>query len=500
MDRRSLSERSVGSSLFGSSWAFANVWRRRLGTSVGPTLAMTRGNMGTLVSKRDTRRSAPPPPPASKSGSALRGPVAIRPELIGRPHSQRPGPPSSAPPPSSRPVGADTVGSPSPRRFGLPTKRGIARAALIATALTVVVVAFWPVRAEVVAVSVGPAAEIVYATGTVEKENRIQLKVKPGGTVTEIVAHEGQVVRQGDVLARLENPKVTSEAKTARLQLEIARRRNRNVSAGPSRASSLELQNAQRDFDNTRRLVASGTLAQKTLHDAELRLAHVRAGYNAVSGTERKESSNDAVEQLEGVATAAARAEADLQIKAPFDGIVLQNLLRVGDLVAPGEPAIGFARNTEPVASVFVDEVSVGRIQARTGDTPGSLAIVTVLALDRRTFQGEVIEIASEAERTLRTFRVKVRLLEVAPELRSGMSVEANIVSRKHDGALLVPTEGLDHDTVWVLDGLRARKVAVRIGIRDLELSEIEAGLGIDARVIVRPETQLRDGMFVWAR
>ena len=461
--------------------------------------------MGTLVSKRDSRRSTPPPPVSPRAPRA--GSVAIRPELMRRPEPAgriAPShPPPSAPPSSAAPApsSASVSAVQTPRsRFALPSRRLLSRAALALTALTAVAVAFWPVRADVVPVTIGPAAEIVYATGTVEKENRIQLKVKPGGTVTEIVAHEGQVVHQGDVLARLDNPKVVSDAKTARLQLEIARRRNRNVSAGPSRASSLELQNAQRDFDNTRRLVASGTLAQKTLQDAELRLAHVRAGYNAASGSERKESSNDTVEQLEGVATAAARAEADLQIKAPFDGIVLQNLLKVGDLVAPGEPAIGFARDTEPVATVFVDEVSVGRIRARSGDAPGSVAMITVLALDRRTFPGEVVEVASEAERTLRTFRVKVRFTERAPELRSGMSVEANLVAKRHDGALLVPTEGLDRDTLWVVEGFRARKLAVKVGIRDLALSEIESGLGIDARVLVRPEGQLRDGMLVWPR
>lgn len=383
----------------------------------------------------------------------------------------------------------------------MPSKKALSRYALILASMSAALIFFWPARAHVTAATTGPAAEIVYATGTVEKENRIQIKVKPGGTVTHVLAQEGQVVTQGQVLARLDNPKVTSDAKTARLQLETAKRRNKNVSAGPSHASSLEMQNAQRDYDNTKRLVASGTLAPKTLHDAELRLAHVRAGYNAASGSERKESSEDTVEQLEGVAKAAAQAESDLEIKAPFDGIVLQNLLKVGDFVAPGEPAVGFARNTEPIASVFVDEASVGRIVARSGDKPGSMGTVTVLALDRRTFQGEVIEVASEAERTLRTFRVKVRFMEAnTPELRSGMSVEANLVSKKHDAALLIPTEAIEHDSVWVVEGLRARKKNVKVGIRDLELTEIEAGLHPGSQIITRPEAALHDGMLVWAR
>lgn len=514
------------------------MWRNSIAERVGPALARRRRKMGTLVSKRNTSRSVPPPPgnptrspsrppsgesvamgssrarssrverapsgerrssvrPPSSSSQETRSPsrVSVRPPSIpprgDSLHELQSLPPSSA---------APKVPPPEPKRFSLPSKKALSRYALVLASLSAALIFFWPARARVVAASTGPAAEIVYATGTVEKENRIQIKVKPGGTVTHVYAQEGQVVSAGQVLARLENAKVSSDAKSARLQLEIAKRRNKNVGAGPSRASSLEMEKAQRDYENTKRLVASGTLAPNTLRDAELRLARVRAGYNAASGSERKESSADTVEQLEGVAKAAAQLESDLEIKAPFDGIVLQNLLKVGDFVAPGEPAIGFARNSEPIASVFVEEASVGRIVARQEDRPGSIGTVTVLALDRRTFQGEVIEIASEAERALRTFRVKVRFLENSPELRSGMSVEANLISKKHEGAVLVPTEALEQNTLWVLEGFRARQKSVKIGIRDYKLTEIESGIAPGAQIITRPEAALHDGMLIWPR
>lgn len=409
--------------------------------------------------------------------------MAIRTDQLLRVDSQRP-------PPALH-------GAPQ-QRWQPPSKRALSRLALIATSLTAVLVWFWPARAQVVEVVTGPAAEIVYATGTIEKENRIQLKVKSGGTVAQVVATDGQVVKKGQVLARLDNQKVVADWNSARLAVDIARRKGNRVSAVPSRVSSLELQNAQRDYDNTRRLVASGTMAPNALHEAELRLAAVKA--RSGGGRDMKQSSDDSIAQLEGVLKAAAEAKDDLEMKAPFDGIVLQNLLKVGDLVGPGEPAIGFARDSEPIAAVFVDEASVGRVQPRIGDRAGSTTHVTVLALDRRTFQGEVIEVASEADRTLRTFRVKIRLLDNPPELRSGMSVESNIVSRQHENALLVPTEAIQDDAVWVVEDRRARRKAVQVGIRDLELTEIEAGLEPGARIVVRPESQLHDGMLVWAR
>lgn len=477
--------------------------------------------MGTLVSKRDTKRSVPPPPVGS-AGSLSRPPpprpsypppaatysppaaAAFTPPaqaLRSRPPSlaprAEPSPESQPPPPPSAPVAAKK--SPWQR---LPSKRSVSRVALILASLSALLIWFWPVRSHVVTTTTGPAAEIVYATGTIEKENRIQVRVKPGGTVTHVYVQDGQVVKAGQPLAKIDNPAIVASAKTARNNLETAQRRNKHTGSGASSTAQLQMQNAEREFQDTKRLVESGTLGAGALRKAEVAIAQARANFKAANGSEGKDTLNGEVSSLEGIANAANAAEADLELKAPFDGIVLQSLLKVGDTVGGGEPAFGFARNSEPVASVSVDESSVGRIHPRSGDKPGSQALVTVLALDRRTFTGEVLEVASEAERALRTFRVKVRLDENVAELRSGMSVEANLIAKKHENALLVPSLALDTETssLWVVEGYRARKKAVRIGIRDLVLTEIEAGLEPGARIVVQPESQLHDGMFVWAR
>jgi len=92
-----------------------------------------------------------------------------------------------------------------------------------------------------------------------------------------------------------------------------------------------------------------------------------------------------------------------------------------------------------------------------------------------------------------KTYRVKMALPDDTP-LKPGMSVEANIVTREKPNALLVPADALRDNAVFVLDGSRARKREVTVGIRGTRTVEVLSGLNEGERVASPAATDLTDG------
>ena len=80
------------------------------------------------------------------------------------------------------------------------------------------------------------------------------------------------------------------------------------------------------------------------------------------------------------------------------------------------------------------------------------------------------------------------------------MTAETNIVIAQRDGALLVPTGAVIDDAVWIVSGDRARRRAVRVGVRGPERVEILAGLADEDRIIASPPATLREGAKVGIR
>ncbi len=349
----------------------------------------------------------------------------------------------------------------------------------------------------------GPAADIVYATGSIELDNRIHLRARTAGTVKDLLVREGETVRAGAVLARLESPRVTAKATKTQSLVATAKSKVRRAGAGGSNTAAVraEIAQAQAELASTRKLVEFGTLAPIEAERARLRLDVLNARLTSSLSSKGAASADarEAETQAEADSRAAEAEVADLEIRAPFDALVLESSAHVGDVIEGGYSAFTIARAGAYVVTLTVDEVAMGRVQARSGQTAGSPANVTVYALDRRVLTGEVIEVSPEVDRGNRTFRAKVRIEGDTRDLRSGMTAEANIVVRQHQ-ATLVPSESVENNAVWVVTepssvlGAKVVRRAVAVGIRDLLQTEIATGLRPGEQVVVSATSSLREG------
>jgi multidrug efflux pump subunit AcrA (membrane-fusion protein) len=402
-------------------------------------------------------------------------------------------------------------------RFDVPTSPGIARrgerkrrrtgvlvAAAASVAIVALVVALWPPRVKVAGATRGRAVDAVFATGTVEAVSRVSVRAKTPGTIVEIAVKDGAFVRKGDLLARIDNPALANDLVRGEAELSAANAMADTDSpqVGTIRAQGAailaELAAAKKDLARVESLVASGALSPAEADHARARVAQLSASAASNAAHQREtriEAKKNATRQAAEVRTLTTRA-ADTEVRAPFDGVVLSKSVEVGEVVALNQPLFRVGDTSKFVIEAAVDESDVARIRDGRSRDPASAAAVRLSAFPGRLFDGHVVEIVPDADRVRKTFTVKIELNAPPSELRSGMSVETNIVCEAHDG-LLIPTTAETHGDVWVVSNGRVRRRHVTPGVRDLTRVEVKDGLSPGELVVVTAPNDLRDGMWV---
>lgn len=288
----------------------------------------------------------------------------------------------------------------------------------------------------------GPAVEAVYATATVEPVRWAKVSPRVAGRIVAVLAAEGERVARGTVLARLDDQQ-------ARANLEQLAARERFLRNEVARLAPLAREQyvSQQDYE---RAVSEHRQAQAAL-------------------------------------AAARQPLADLILRSPLDGVVLQRDGEVGE-VADTKDVLFWVGQERPLrVTAEVDEEDVPLVR------PGQRALIKADAFAERSLAGRVQEITPRGDPVNKSYRVRIALPDDTP-LRIGMTTEVNIIVREQRDALLVPSSAVADRHVWVVRDGKARRVPVRTGVVGDSRTEIQAGLRGDETVIVHPPSALRDG------
>ncbi len=291
----------------------------------------------------------------------------------------------------------------------------------------------------------GMAVDSVYATGTVEPVTWAQVSSVVPGRLAEVKVHDGDTVREGDMLARLDDREARAnlrqlEAREKYWQEELARQRSLETRGVASRAS---YERTQSEF------------------------------------LQAKEATAAAQQRLE-----------DLVLRAPIGGAVLRQDGEIGEVVDKKQTLFSIGQPRPLRITADVDEEDIVRL------APGQKVLVKADAFPGRPLTGTVTVITFKGDPINKTFRVRVSLPDDTP-LLVGMTVEINVIARETAEALLVPAEAIRSGHVFVVVDGRAKRVPVKIGARGTAKIEIVEGLSSDARVIVAAPADLADGAAV---
>ena len=355
-----------------------------------------------------------------------------------------------------------------------------------------------PTEVQVAAVTeraAGTQAAVLNASGYVTARRRATVSSKITGKVVEVNVEEGMAVKEGQVLARLDDSNARAAFRLAEAQAEAARRA---VSENEVRLAEAR-QTLGRRKQLLRDSVASQAEVDQTQAEVDSLEARLTAARQQVSVAERQID----VQKTDLDSTV---------IRAPFGGVVISKDAQPGEMVSPVSAGGGFTRTgigtivdmRSLEIEVDVNEAYINRV------APGQEVSAVLDAYRDWTIPARVITMVPTADRQKATVLVRIAFKELDPRILPDMGVKVTFLREDNDTgadapagvpAALVPKGAVrtenDQAFVFVVKGNVAERRAVKVGGADGERVEVVAGLRSGEQVVVPVPATLKDGMLV---
>jgi HlyD family secretion protein len=356
-----------------------------------------------------------------------------------------------------------------------------------------------PVRAATV--ERGTIRSVVSTNGKVEPLQSFEAHAPVGTTVKKLLVKEGDHVKKGQLLAQLDDAEASSQAARALSQVRTAQAETSAVQSGGNREEVLTLESqlvkartgrdtAQRNLEALRRLQQNGAASPGEVKQAEDQLAAAEADLKLVGQKQKDRYSPPEIARVEAQKTEAQSAYAaagnilqQLNIRAPFDGVVYSLPVHQGSYVSPGDLVLQEADLSKVLVRAYVDEPDVGRL------APGQKIELTWDAMPGRTWQGSVSSVPSTVK-LLGTRNVGEATCVVDNgdlKLLPNINVGVTIVTTEHQNALTVPREAvrLDDGKTFVYqivnDALQRRDIQTSIS----NLTQVEVTGGVTEKALL---------------
>src|SRR5262245_981899 len=290
--------------------------------------------------------------------------------------------------------------------------------------------------------NLAPVSEAVYGTGTVEPERWAKVVPLQRRRLVELCKCEGQVVKSGQILGRQDD----AEERSALEQMEINRGQLER-----------DLSRAEKERDKSDAARTEYEQRWTKLEEAKSRIAAQKVRLDS------------------------------LLLRAPLDGMVLRRDGEVGEIAGPTDVLFWVGPPAPMQVVAEINEEEINRIAA------GQKALLRSEAFPGRALRATVSQITPKGDPTRKTFRVYLRLPQDTP-LRIGMSVEANIIFREKQAAVVVPAQAVTGDSVQIIEDGRISRVPVTVGIRGSRNVEIIGDVVKGMAVLSPSRTDLADG------
>jgi HlyD family secretion protein len=357
---------------------------------------------------------------------------------------------------------------------------------------------FSPMSVTTHTITTGEVRGEVMGTGTLEARVKTTISPRIQERLAEVLVDQGDCVKSGQLLARLDDSETRQEVAIAEATLSSARATVERVRADQARAEAV-LRQSQLDPQRSTELLAGKIAAQadfdksaEALHVAE---ADLKRSQLAIIEAERQvlTAEKNLLYQKEHLTFT--------EMRSPYDGLVTRRDRDPGGVVVPGASVLQLVATNEIWVSAWVDET------AMAGLKPGQPASVVFRSEPAKRYAGEVARLGREADRETREFVVDVHLKQLPETWTIGQRAEVFIETGHKTGVLLVPPRFVQwresKSGVFVDDKGRARWRGVSLGMRGSGEVEALEGLSADERIVRVPEGQkqlLSDGQRIGAK
>jgi len=302
-------------------------------------------------------------------------------------------------------------------------------------------------------------------TGSIQPERRADLRAEVSAIVLQVLKENGEPVRRGDLLVRLDDTAIRDSLASAEES---------------ARAAGQSFEQAERQYQRLKTLQAQGMSSIQATEDAEIRR-------------------NNAQSDLVAAKARAATARQQLQrteVRAPFDGVVSERKVSAGDTAQVGKELV---KVIDPQSLRFEGLVAADRLAELK---VGQGVHFRVNGYGAAGFNGKVKRVDVAANATTRQVEVMVAFAEGEKPKAAGLYAEGHVESSASQALLLedaaVQRVG-DKSYAWRLQGSKLNKVEVQLGARDVRTGNYAVLTGLKAgdQVLAKPGSTLKDGQSV---
>jgi RND family efflux transporter MFP subunit len=368
--------------------------------------------------------------------------------------------------------------------------------------------AYWALRGQrfevEAATAAAPAATnrssspVLQATGYVTARREATVSAQITGTLTQVLIEEGEQVKAGQVLARLDDTAQRASLAQAQAQLK--------ANAALRQQYEAQLEQARRELKRNQQLVEADAVSQQTAEQAQLQVDTLVAQVLA-----QRKQEELAQAQIDGAQVQLGYTV----VRAPFTGVIVAKAAQAGEIVSPISAGGGFTRTGVGTIvdmdsleiEVDVNEAYINRVQPHQG------AQAVLDAYPDWTIPAHVIAIIPTADRSKATVKVRIAIDQKDPRILPDMGVRVSFLDaspsagsaapeRVPAGALIPASAIVERDgrsVIFAIDSGRAHLQPVSVAGSYGELRLI-GGLASGTQVVRAPPAGLRDGAAISVR
>lgn len=339
---------------------------------------------------------------------------------------------------------------------------------------------FRPIPAEGYLVTHGNVMAEVMGTGTLEAKVQTVVSTKIPGRILEMRVDQGDVVRAGQPLLRLDDSEFRQQVEIARSALDAAKATVERMQADSARSSAI-LEQSRIEYRRRESLFTSKSIAANEIdkRKEEMRVAEADVEKTKAAVVEARKNLVVAQNTID---YHLARL-GDTLISAPFEGLIVRRDRDPGDVVVPGTSIYLLISTQDMWVRAWVDETEMRQV-AR--EQPAN---VVFRAEPATVYRGKVARIGRETDRETREFLVDVEVEQLPRNWSVGQRADVFIQSAHKEGATTVTPKVIlrKQGEIGVMVDRDGRAVwqPVRIGLRGRERVEILAGLSVGDIVVL---------------
>lgn len=341
----------------------------------------------------------------------------------------------------------------------------------------------------VLLMSAGQSSGVLTASGYIVPQRKASVASKGTGRLVYLGVEEGDKVKQGQVIARLEDSDVQAQLDQANANWIVAKAQLEQTEA--------DFEKAQKEYERNESFWKSKVITES---DFEI----VKSQYK--SAVARVNSAKANVVSLEASIKAAQVQIENTVIRAPFDGTVLTKNADVGEIVAPFAAGVNSRGNVVTIADMgslqLEADVSESNIERVKINQPCE---ITLDAFPDRRYRGEVWKIVPTADRAKATILTKVKFIEidnkVLPEMSAKVTFMSEAVSDSQMQAkpkIMIPVSALAErngtKVVFIVRNEEVVEKAILLGEKSGDRIEVISGLSAGDKLVNSPAADLMNG------